>query len=227
MRKPTPDLVSDTATAVPGNGAIDIAAGIAHLRAVDADMAAAIDIVGAPPPRHRPAGFAGLLHIVIQQQLSLHSALAIWRRIEATGAIDPVKLAATDDETMLATGIGRAKLRYARGMAAAVADGTLDLDGLAALDDDEAMARLTALKGIGRWTAEIYLLTCLGRRDVMPAGDIALQEAMRSIKRLDHRPPPAEMNELCGPWRPWRSVGAMVLWSQYRHIVRPGSWPGD
>jgi DNA-3-methyladenine glycosylase II len=219
-----------SARAIPGNATgnvIDIAAGVAHLRAVDPDMAAAIDTVGAPPPRHRPPGFAGLLHIVVQQQLSLHSALAIWRRIEATGATDPRTLASLDDEAMLATGIGRAKLRYARGIATALADGTLDLDTLGTLDDDTAMASLTALKGIGRWTAEIYLLACLGRRDVMPAGDIALQEAMRSIKRLDHRPPPAEMDALCEPWRPWRSVGAMVLWSQYRHVVRPGSWPGN
>jgi DNA-3-methyladenine glycosylase II len=152
--------------------------------------------------------------------VSLASALAAYRRLEA--AADPLTpegfLRLTDAE-LLAIGFSRQKARYGRALAAAVVDGSLDLEGLPSVDDDAVRAALEAIPGIGRWTSTIYLLMVLGRPDVWPAGDMALASAVCDAKGLGHRPGPAEMEILGEAWRPWRSVAARLFWHDY--LARP------
>ncbi len=188
-----------------------------HLAAADADLGRAIQLVGAPPPRRRPAGFATLLQIIIGQQLSTASAAAIWRRLGAAASpLTPQAFLALDDAALRAVGFSARKVEYGRDLAAAVAEGRLDLDGLAALPDDEVIAALVARRGLGRWSAELYLLFCLARPDVLPAGDLALLVAAQRLKRLPRRPTPNELAALAESWRPWRSVAARLLWHYYR-----------
>lgn len=189
-----------------------------HLAEADADLAQSLAAIGPPPPRAIAPGFAGLLRIVLGQQLSVASARAIWERLEAKiGEPGPRALLRLGDGDLAAIGFSRQKMRFARALAEAVQSRWLDLDALADAGDKEAMAALTALEGIGPWTAEIYLLFALGRPDVMPAGDLALLVAAQRLKRLPARPKPRELVELAEPWRPWRSVAARFLWHYYRN----------
>ena len=121
------------------------------------------------------------------------------------------------DQALRAAGLSRPKAAYARGLARAVVGGGIDLDRLGAQDDQAAAAALMALKGIGRWSADIYLLSALGRPDVWPADDLALMVAVQRLKRLEGRPTRAEMERIAEPWRPWRAVAARMLWQDYRH----------
>jgi DNA-3-methyladenine glycosylase II len=196
-----------------------------RLAAADPDLAAVLAGSGRPMVPVRPADFATLLLIVTEQMLSIHAAMAIWRRLEALGPVTPAHFQTHDDDALLAIGFSRAKLRYGRGLAAALIDGSLDLGALAALPDADAMRALTALPGIGRWTAEVFLLFSLGRTDVWPAGDVALQQAVRVVKRLPARPKVAEMDVIAEAWRPWRGAAAHLLWHHYRIAIRPGDWP--
>jgi DNA-3-methyladenine glycosylase II len=153
---------------------------------------------------------------VLEQQVSLASALAAFRRLEA--AVDPLTphgfLRLTDGE-LLAIGFSRQKARYGRALSSALVDGSLDLGALAGLDDAEVQRTLEAIPGIGRWTSTIYLLMVLGRPDVWPAGDMALATAVAEAKGLDHRPDHGEMEILGQAWRPWRSVAARLFWHDY------------
>ena len=161
-------------------------------------------------------GFATLLHIILEQQVSLASAQAAFDRLRA--AADPLRperfLELTDAE-LLAIGFSRQKARYGRALATALVDGSLDLDGLADLDDDAAHRALVAIPGIGPWTATIYLLMVLGRPDVWPVGDIALAQAVAESRGAARRPGPVEMAVLGEVWRPWRSVAARLFWHDY------------
>ena len=158
----------------------------------------------------RPGDVAsGILGAVVSQQLSTHAADAIARKLQAAALTDPSAIAAASDEALRACGLSAPKIRYLRGISAA----GLDFDALAALPDDEVIAILTALPGIGRWTAEIYLMFALGRADAFAAGDLALQEAARMMFDLPARPTPAALIEMAEPWRPWRSVAARALWA--------------
>lgn len=168
------------------------------------------------PFRLRGPGFATLLQIILDQQVSTHAAAAMWAKF--TARLDPVTpegFLALEDETLKACGFSRQKTRYGRGLATALAEGTLDLEGLADLPDDEAIAALTALKGIGPWSAECYLLFGLGRRDVFPAGDLALQVGWQRIAALDARPSPAELLDHAEAWRPRRTAAAYLIWRHY------------
>jgi DNA-3-methyladenine glycosylase II len=192
-------------------------AALDHLAACDADLARAIRLVGKPPPRRRPPGFASLLWIIVGQQVSTASANAIWRKLCAAG--DPPTAEAfllLSDEQLKAAGFSRAKMVYGRDLAAAILGGRLDLEALAAMSDDEAVASLTAVRGLGRWSAEIYLLSCLCRPDVLPADDLALLTAAQKVKRLAARPSSGAFRLMAEPWRPWRSVAARLLWHYYR-----------
>jgi DNA-3-methyladenine glycosylase II len=172
--------------------------------------------LGPPPLWDREPGFGTLVHIVLEQQVSLASALAAYRRLElAAGTLTPSRFLAFSDAELLAIGFSRQKARYARAIATALVDGTLDLDRLAQLDDDAVRAILEALPGIGRWTSTIYLLMVLGRPDVWPVGDMALATAIAEAMGLDRRPDPAEMERLGEAWRPWRSVAARLFWHDY------------
>jgi DNA-3-methyladenine glycosylase II len=209
-----------------GPADLDIAAGLAHLAAVDPNMAIAIERVGAPEQRRREPGFPALVNIVVSQQVSLQSAAAIWGRLTETGPVTAGALLALGEEGLRAVGFSRPKVRYTLALAGQVSSGVFEPSRLAGMNDDEAMAAVTALLGFGRWSGEIYLMFCLGRPDIWPAGDIALQEAARAVKDLDRRPNPAEMDQIAETWRPWRSVAAHLLWRYYRDVIKAGATAG-
>jgi DNA-3-methyladenine glycosylase II len=191
--------------------------GVAELSALDPDLGAIADRHGLPPTRLRPEGFETLFKIVVQQQVSLASGAAIWRRLEdgLDGANAGAVQAATAED-LRAMGLSRQKARYAHALAEAVLDGALDLAGLDKLDDEAAIAQLTQVTGIGRWTAEIYLLSVLQRPDVWPAADVALMVAAGEVKGLATRPDAKALGRLAEPWRPWRAIAARLLWHYYR-----------
>ncbi len=164
----------------------------------------------------RAPGFATLIHIMLEQQVSLASARAAFDRLlAATDPLTAPNFLRLSDADLLAIGFSRQKTRYGRALAGAVVDRTLDLETLAALDDEAAQGMLETIPGIGRWTSTIYLLMVLRRPDVWPSGDMALAAAVRDVKRLSERPRPDELHALGEAWRPWRSVAARVLWSDY------------
>lgn len=186
--------------------------GVAWLAARDDGMARIATDLPLPPLRRKPQGFASLLNTVTGQQVSTASAAAIWGRIEGAGLVTPEAVLAAGEEGLRAVGLSRPKIRYALAIAAS----GMDFAGLAALPDDEVIARLVALPGIGRWSAEIYATTALGRADILPAGDLALQEAARLLYRLDARPTELAFRAMGQAWSPWRGVAARLLWSFYR-----------
>jgi DNA-3-methyladenine glycosylase II len=192
-------------------------------RLVDADprLRDMLAKAGRPNLRRREAGFAGLCAIVVSQQLSTASAGAIWGRLST--AFDPfhhepIRRARADRLARL--GLSKPKIRTLKALGTAVAKGVINLDALNAMEADEAHAALTALHGIGPWTADIYLLFCLGHADAWPAGDLALQEAARIAFGLRRRPTAKQMVKLADTWRPWRGVAAHLLWNYYRVVKR-------
>lgn len=183
----------------------------------DADVARALAQVGYPSPRVRPAGFATLLRVIVSQQISAGAAAAIWGRVvDALPALDPTGLLACPEETLRAAGLSARKVEYARGLAAAIARGDFEPGRLGDLDDEGAIEQITALRGFGRWSAEIYLMFSLGRPDVFPAGDLALQVALQRLKRLAAKPTPKQARELIAGWSPRRSAGSLFLWHYYQ-----------
>jgi DNA-3-methyladenine glycosylase II len=193
-----------------------LAAAVVGLAARDADLAGIVARHGPPPLWDRAPGFATLLHIVLEQQVSLASAQAAFDRLRAVAdPLTPARFLELDDAELLAIGFSRQKARYCRALATAAADGSLDLERLDHLDDDGVQAALQAIPGIGPWTSTIYLLMVLGRPDVWPVGDIALAESVGQVKGLGRRPDAAEMAGLGEAWRPWRSVAARLFWHDY------------
>jgi DNA-3-methyladenine glycosylase II len=195
----------------------DLDAAIAGLIATDPRWKSALAAAGRPPLRRRADGFAGLASIVVSQQLSTASAKAIWSRLEA--AFDPLDhraLMTARAAKLGRLGLSAAKIRCLKAVARAIDHGELDLPALGQLPADEAHARLTAIHGIGPWTADIYLLFCLGHADAWPAGDLALQEAARLFLALKARPTRQDMGPLADAWRPWRGAAACMLWTYYR-----------
>jgi DNA-3-methyladenine glycosylase II len=189
---------------------------VAHLAKRDADLAAIVDRYGPPPLWERRPGFGTLLHIVLEQQVSLASAKAAFDRLSlAADPLTPERFLALDDADLLAIGFSRQKARYGRALAVAIRDGSLDLAGLGALDDEAVRLALEAIPGIGHWTSTIYLLMVLGRPDVWPVGDIALATAVGEVKGLGRRPGPDELTAIGEAWRPWRSVAARLFWHDY------------
>jgi DNA-3-methyladenine glycosylase II len=197
----------------------DLDNGIAALIEADPRFAALIVTAGRPPLRRRPDGFAGLATTIVSQQLSTASASAIWGRLAA--AFDPFEPAAilrARAPRLAKAGLSSPKIRALKEIARAITQGKLPLTALADLPADEAHAALTAIHGIGPWTADIYLLSCLGHADAWPAGDLALQEAARLAFGLRKRPTAKELATLAELWRPWRSIAARVLWTYYRSV---------
>ncbi|MDI6623995.1 MAG: DNA-3-methyladenine glycosylase [Brevundimonas sp.] len=172
--------------------------------------------------RRRVGGFEGLFHMIVDQQVSLASAAAIWARVEAGlgGELTPERVLATDIETLRGFGLSIQKATYGHEIARAQVKGHIDFEHLERLSDEEAVARLTAIKGVGKWTAETFLMFCEGRRDVFPAGDIALQEAMRWADGASLRPREKEAYARSEIWRPHRSVAAHLLWGWYGAVRR-------
>lgn len=198
---------------------LDVAAlhaGVRELAARDADLAAIVERYGPPPLWDRQPGFPTLLHIVLEQQVSLASARAAFDRLlAATDPLTPAAFLALSDDELLRIGFSRQKARYGRAIAVALEDGSLDLDGLGDRPDADVVAVLESMPGIGPWTSSIYLLMVLGRPDVWPVADIALAESVRVVKRLELRPGPDEMTGIGDSWRPLRSVAARLLWHDY------------
>jgi DNA-3-methyladenine glycosylase II len=182
----------------------------------DGDLAAIVARHGRPRFWRREPGFATLVLIILEQQVSLASARAAFERLRARlGTVEPEGLLGLDDPALRAAGLSRQKARYCRELARAVRDGALPLQRLSVMQDDEARARLEAVTGIGRWTADVYLLSALGRRDVWPVGDLALVRAVQRVKGLGTRPAEDEMRSIGEAWRPWRAVAARLLWHEY------------
>jgi len=180
----------------------------------DPRLAAVVAITGIPALRRREPGFTGLARIIVGQQVSTASAEAIWGRVFA--AFDPFHprtLHRATDARLGRLGLSAAKIRTLKSIALEIRDGRLDLAGLGALGADEAHARLTALHGVGPWTADVYLLFCLGHRDAWPAADLAVQEGMRIGLHLDHRPTMKEAVALGDAWRPYRGAAAHLWWA--------------
>jgi DNA-3-methyladenine glycosylase II len=195
----------------------DIAAGLAALLAIDTRLEPVAKAAGPVPLRRRPGGFAGIARIVVAQQLSTASANAIWGRLAA--AYEPFTaqaLVRAHGDRLARLGLSAPKIRAIKEIARAVAGGALDCDALADMPADAAHAALCAIHGIGPWTADIYLLFCLGHPDAWPAGDLALREAARLAFALPARPTIKEAGLLAEPWRPWRGVAARLLWAYYR-----------
>lgn len=189
-----------------------------HLAGADRHMARALAEIGPPPPRAQPASFATLMHVIVAQQVSTHAARAISQRLtERVGTLLPASFLALGDDDLRAIGFSRQKVVYGRDLAAAFADGRLAIAKLRRLDDEAAIAALSAVKGIGRWSAEVFLLFSLQRPDVMPAQDLALMVAAQRLKRLKERPTPKQLLKIAETWRPYRSYGARMLWHYYRN----------
>jgi DNA-3-methyladenine glycosylase II len=196
----------------------DVAAGIRALRRKCAIMRHMHDLAGSPPVRRRPAGLEGLARIIVAQQLSVASAAAIWTRTaQAVTPFDAPTLAAVSDDALRAAGLSRPKIRTLRAIAGAALDG-LDFERLDTNDDAGVHAALTAISGVGPWTADIFIMFCLGRADAFAAGDLALQVAAQMAMGLDARPSAAELLEISERWRPWRTVAALQLWAYYKAV---------
>lgn len=189
-----------------------VAEGAEWLARAEPRFAHAMALTGPLPLRRQADGFAALLDAIVGQQVSIASADAIWRRLEAAGLVDQGAVATASDEALRAAGLSRQKARYAH----ALATSGIDFDALRLMPDAKVVEHLTRVPGIGLWTAEIYAMFALGRADVFAPGDLALQEAARLLFDLPERPKERALRQLAEAWSPWRSVAARVLWAYYR-----------
>lgn len=199
----------------------DIAAAREALVAADPAMARVHAQTPAFEWRLRVGGFEGLFRMIVEQQVSVASAASVWARLrEGMGGITPEMLLAHDLDQLRGMGLSRQKATYGQGIARAQLAGEIDLEHLASLDDEAAIAALTALKGVGLWTAEAYLLMCEGRLDVFPGGDVALQEAIRWADGAEVRPDQKAAYARAEIWRPYRAVATHLLWAWYTGVKR-------
>jgi DNA-3-methyladenine glycosylase II len=186
------------------------------LVAKDSDLAVVVNTYGPPPLWAREPGFHTLIHIILEQQVSLASAKAAYDRlVAATGRLIPERFLTLSDAHLKTIGFSRQKAAYGRTLAEAVLDGRLDLASLESLDDSQVKSRLMMVKGIGSWTADIYLLMVLRRPDTWPSGDLALAVAVQRVKHLRTQPTPEKLERIGKAWRPWRAVAARILWHYY------------
>lgn len=182
----------------------------------DPDLGRVVEKFGAPPMWAREAGFSTLLHIILEQQVSLASARAAHNKLlKAASPLTPKRFLKLDDATLKAVGFSRQKAAYGRHLAAEILERRLDLDALHSMEDAAVKVELLKIKGIGHWTADIYLLMVLRRPDIWPTGDLALAVAAQAVKRLKTRPTSQELAEISEPWKPWRAVAARILWHYY------------
>lgn len=187
----------------------------------DPDLGAVIAEFGNPPVWQRPRGFATLILLILEQQVSLASARAAYDRLAASVTdLIPENMLALGDAEYRAAGVSRQKTRYIRHLSDCVLDRSLRIDRLGRMNDDDVRTQLMQVKGIGAWTADVYLLMALMRPDVWPVGDIALQAAAHELKGLDARPGQDQLADIGEQWRPWRSVAARILWHHYLSTPR-------
>ena len=203
-----------------GLSAGQLRSSLESLAAIEPAIARVIAAGGYPEPRIRARGYPTLLRTIVGQQVSVAAADSVWRRLGETlgDAEDPAPMIAASDEALRGAGLSRQKAGYARSLAGLVTSGELDLAALPE-DDEEAIAALTAVKGIGRWSAEIYLLFAEGRADIWPAGDLAVQIAVGRILGLDERPNEKAVREAAEGWRPHRGAAAILAWHSYNTKV--------
>jgi DNA-3-methyladenine glycosylase II len=191
-------------------------AGARALARLDPDFARILATYGLPRFPRRPASFGTLLHIILEQQLSLDIAAKLWKRLkQRCRPLTPLRFLELDDATLMNCGFTRQKIGYARGLASAIIERRFSPSRLARLGDDDALEAIMELRGFGHWSAEVFLLFALGRSDIWPAGDLALQIAVQWLKALPERPDSRELRGLAEAWRPWRSVAACLLWQFY------------
>lgn len=198
----------------------DTRAAIDDLLLRDPDLARIEAVAGPLPWRVRPLGLPGLLQAIVAQQISSQAASAIWGRLQALpGALEPASLLELDEASLLQAGLSRPKVAHARALAAAWVDGRLGEPMLSRMGDTAAIAAITSVRGLGPWTAEVYLLFAHGRHDVFPAGDVALAAAAMDLKALPARPGPVAFRALAERWRPHRALAARLLWHHWRHLT--------
>lgn len=197
----------------------DVSRETKQLARKDAALAAALKAIGAPHIRRRPGGFEGLFRIIVEQQVSVPSAQAIWARCQAGCAhADPRSVGALGVDGLRALGLSTPKARYVGALAESVAGGRFDFAALAGADDETASAQLQAVKGIGPWTAAIYLLFCEGRIDIWPPGDVALQSAYGAASGLPGKIEGRVLDARAEGWAPLRGLAAHILWTYYAHL---------
>ena len=190
--------------------------GIQELCKRDRDLAEIITNYGYPDPWQRKPGFATLIRIILEQQVSYASAKAAFQRLQdAVDELNPEHFLALDDDELKKIGFSRQKTRYGRILAQTILDGSLDLESLEQLPDVEIRKQLTAIKGIGDWTVDIYLMMALQRQDVFPSKDLAVAIAVKEIKNLSIRPPAAKLETIAESWKPYRAIATKILWHYY------------
>lgn len=187
---------------------------------LDPDFAGIEERAGPLPWRRRDPGFAGLLRTICGQMISNQAAAAIWGRLSALpGVLEPAGLLALDEAALRGAGLSRPKVAHVRALAAAVAEGRLDLEALRAAPDAAAVAAISAIPGLGPWTAQVHLVFGFERPDVFPAGDVALAAGLAHLKSLPERPAPRALAGMADAWSPWRSLAARLLWHHWRHAT--------
>lgn len=192
---------------------------LAGLLRRDRRLVAVAERAGPFAVRTAEPGFAGLARVICGQQLSVRSATAIWGRFSALpGALDPGGYLGLGEAEIRASGFSAGKIRTVRAVAEAIVEGAVDLDAIAGLPAEDAVAALTRIKGVGPWTAEIYLMFCLGHPDVFPAGDLALQKAVAHAFGLDGRPAIKDLIAIARPWSPHRHAAALLFWRYYARM---------
>ncbi len=195
---------------------VSLKTGLTHLMVTDADLKRIIEENGAPPLWSRQPGFATLVHIILEQQVSLASARAAFEKLTLLSPqLSPGAFLSLRDDELKGVGFSRQKTKYVRNLSEALSIGTLCLERLERLTDQDVMNELMQIKGIGKWTAKIYLLMALRRQDVWPVGDLALIKSVMHVKGMASQPTTDEMESVAESWRPWRSVAARVLWNNY------------
>ena len=201
-----------------GLSAAQLQEGLDAVAAMEPGFARAITVAGYPEPRIRPRGYGTLMRTIVGQQVSVAAAASMWRKFEAHAGeeLDPQRVLDADFDTLRACGLSRQKQGYMRSLCELVVTGQLDFDSLPA-DDEEAIAQLTLIKGIGRWSAEIYLLFAEGRQDIWPAGDLAVQAGLHKLLDLDARPTEKATREMAEKWRPHRGATAIFTWHCYNN----------
>nr|WP_305037922.1 DNA-3-methyladenine glycosylase [Neorhizobium galegae] len=203
----------------------DVQAGLEALIALDPRLAAIVEVSGPVPLRLNEPGFSGLASIVVSQMVSRASAEAIWRRIMAAGPVTAEGYRALDPAIIATFGLSRAKAATLLHLSTAISEGHFDLASVCALETGEAIRKMTALPGIGPWTAEVYLMFCGGHADVFPTGDVALQAAVGHAFRLETRPSAKNLAVMAEAWAPWRSVAARLFWAYYAAKMRRNVTP--
>jgi len=190
---------------------------IDKIACIDADVASAVGSLGYPQPRIRPQGFEAFFSTIVGQQISTESAAAIMQRVrDLLPRLDASSLLNLPEGALREAGLSTRKVEYAQGLANAILDGDFVPEDLQAMENKEAIRAITALRGLGVWSAEIYLMFSLQRDDIFPADDLALQVALKRLKGLAQRPAPKQARALIEHWSPWRSAGSLFLWHYYR-----------